>query len=657
MAKKIKEPIKEDQDPRIAGLMRDYARGQNDMEQRKNRKNGWNDVIKAYLNVIPSPWPFVAKVAEPLIRTTILEKNGRLLNSKLRGRLVPRENGDLVKARVNNALIDFQWDRATTSGTMIEKTAMADLRTRLFGASFAWVYWNSKKDCNEMKIVDNRDVLIDPRLDHVRSAEGDNWIMIREWTTPEALREQGFDVPLLDETAQDNRSTSYEQVVKAIRGIDDWSSDKENPALEVIHKMTCEETTTFLPKHKEILKEKPNKRDKIQVAMLRYYPLPEDIYGESEVEPVMGLARSINWQLSGFMEEGNKMMHPPIITAENGVRRETIVHTPGAIWIANNPDLIKQMPMGNGIIAAFNNTYPMLKNAFQTAMGSQSIGVSGQQGGSFQDKTATEVRDQAQQQSTRDQYNQLYLGEFLKDIMMMWVENNKEFLLDDQTKSTYILRIVGEDSMKQFKQMGLDQMDVPPEAMNEITDMVSQNPNQYSDQQLQGMVDQVSQPKYPVVTNPEADPTQYNVVPKLDIKDNGEEADLHIERDDFDGVFDFIPDVVSMSAGANVEQKRERREALALLTTPEAQQNLMASGYRLKAKELYSTVLADSKYDDANNYFEQIPQGNPGMPGVNPSAGIGGLQAPTGMGPGANPMANAQPQGFPVNGQVRPALG
>ena len=77
---------------------------------RQTRENGWNDVIDAYWGKLPDDWPFDSKVTIPIIRTSLTEKNARLLNGKLRGRLMPREGGDVIKAKINNALLDFQWD-------------------------------------------------------------------------------------------------------------------------------------------------------------------------------------------------------------------------------------------------------------------------------------------------------------------------------------------------------------------------------------------------------------------------------------------------------------------------------------------------------------------------------------------------------------------
>ena len=50
-----------------------------DNDTRRTRPNGWDDITDAYWGRLPKDWPYLSKVVDPRIRTTILEKNGRLL--------------------------------------------------------------------------------------------------------------------------------------------------------------------------------------------------------------------------------------------------------------------------------------------------------------------------------------------------------------------------------------------------------------------------------------------------------------------------------------------------------------------------------------------------------------------------------------------------
>ena len=82
-------------------------------------------------------WPYDALLFDPRIFTFIFEKTSRLIANKPKGRLIPREGTDILSAKINNALLDYQWDQATHGGTMLQKWALMDINTRKYGASFA----------------------------------------------------------------------------------------------------------------------------------------------------------------------------------------------------------------------------------------------------------------------------------------------------------------------------------------------------------------------------------------------------------------------------------------------------------------------------------------------------------------------------------------
>src|SRR6266567_7568472 len=107
-------------DPTLMEVMRHYIEWTTDNDRRRTRPNGWDAVTDAYWGKLPNDWPYQSKVVDPRIRTSLIEKKARLLNKKLRGRLIPRPGqGDAtnIKARVHNAILDFQWDNATDGGT------------------------------------------------------------------------------------------------------------------------------------------------------------------------------------------------------------------------------------------------------------------------------------------------------------------------------------------------------------------------------------------------------------------------------------------------------------------------------------------------------------------------------------------------------------
>lgn len=635
-----------------------YAIGTQDSDTRRSRKNGWNEIINAYMGKLPLNWPYQSVVTDPRIRTTILEKTARLLNAKLRGKLVPREGGDEVKARINNAILDFQWDAANEGGAMLEKVAMADQIARIFGAAFVLVYWDVKKNSNEIKVWDPRDIFIDPAANHIRNAK---WAQLREFSTPDALEARGYNVnqlrKIIREGGNDARSNSWESQVKANRGLDDATRrDTVNPVIEVVTEWNKDGTCAiFAPRHGVMIdpaKDSPYKHKKIPVAQLRYYPLLDDIYGESEVESVIPIQRAINAFLCGTIDEMNLAMRPPLKIPSTGVRMETIEYGPGAKWIANNPDAIKEMQMGAGALAAFNNVYPALVAAFNTAMGDQSLGISNVKG--YQtEKTAKEVMALEKQQTSRDQYNQLYLSEFLQDVMGFWLANNKQYLFDDKSKKYLLYKIVGKASVQDLQQVRLDGKDIPPQAMDELQQIIEANPQAVTPELLDNLIDEISVPTNPVVLNPEANPEQYEIKPKLD-KGAGNTADLYVTEDDMDGTYDYVPDVKSMAAGAGLSLQQAREKALETVANPQIQALLQTQGEMLDIKELLINAFEDAGYSDAESLFKSqpaLPGGAAGaQPGLSPNGtnGVPGLQGvPTPVPGGPVPGGMAQSGGVP----------
>lgn len=581
---------------------------------RKTRaNNGWDSIINAYMNKLPSSWPYTSKVTDPRIRTSLLEKTARLLNSKLRGRLVPREGGDIIKARINNAVLDYQWDRADNSGSMIEKVAKADLYARTFGASFVLNYWDNDKNCNEMKLLDPRDVFPDYTADHVKNAK---WCQVREFSTLDELEANGYQVKGLRDKLKGKHKVDRSQlsIVKQNRGLEErLGQDDDNPKVEVVTEWTAKKSKepamryVFLPRFNELLSEgkSPYKHQIIPVNMLRYYPLQDDIYGESEIEPVISLSRAINAILCGFIDTMNLATRPPVKIIAGESRQETIVFNPAARWIVNNINSGTEVQIGDAAIKAFNNTYPALVAAYNTAMGEQSLGISNVRG--YQtDKTATEIMSLERQQTSRDQYNQLYLSQFLKDIMMMWLSNNQQYLFDDPTKAFEIVRIVGKSDIQELEQLGLGETVMEGETVNELGDMVITNAGKVSAEELENLMGGTRVPKHPVIKNPEAKPIDYEVVKKLETKEAGNEAELYITKEDMDGTYDYIPDVKAMALGASRILQEGRKQAFEMAVNPTVMGALAQEGQRLKMSELLSTILEDAGVNDADNLFEAI---------------------------------------------------
>lgn len=654
-------------DEKLELLQKRYNRGVQDSDTRRTRRNGWNDVIDAYMSKLPANWPHLARVTDPRVRNIILEKNSRLTNSKLQGRLIPREGGDVIKARIQNAVLDFQWDYANEGGSMSEKVALSDQIARIYGAAFVLVYWNAAKNTNEIKLINPNDIFFDGSATHIKNAK---YAQVREWTTWEKLEERGYNVARFRRGVQNGsitpnrKDTAYVDEVKANRALENRigeQDDPKNPVVEVVTQWKNEECTLWLPKYDIIVKDEANPyaHKQIPIAQLRYYPLGDDIMGESEVESVLPLQRAINFFLSGTVDALGMAIRPPLKLVAGQYRKESIEYGPGANMIVSNPNAVTEMQLGDSTIKSFNTIYPALVAAFNTAMGDQSLGMSTYTQ-KFGDKTATEVEDLAQQQNTRDQSNQFYLGQFLKDIILMWNSNNKQYLFDDPTKDKFVLKIIGKDNIQYFQQMKLADSDVPDYAMAEIAQTIEQNPEAVDDGQLTQLMSELSVPTHPIINNPnEKNPTKYDFTHKFSVSENGDEGDLIVTPDDYIGEYDYIPDVKSMSAGAGVELQEARKQALETIMNPAIQGMLQTQGENIKIKELLVNVLEDAGYKDAEALFENVNQQALQGGGIDPTTGapLAGNVPNAGVQGGVPPIPNAggpggipQPQG--VQGQI-----
>ena len=608
----------------LAELNYHYTFSQDDMDKRKLRKNGWDDTLKAYFGKLPSTWPYQTQVTDPVIRTAILEKTARMFAGKLRGTIVPREGADAVSAKVMNSVLDFQWDFATEGGSMLEKIILSDIQTRIFGASFGLCYWDIKKtedgkdfETNEFKVLDNRDVFVDFQSNHIKNA---NWVQVREWVTYQQLQQkndggepiyQNLDIlqsRLLDDKrpAPQRRDNRYTSIVKQLRSLEDRvGQDIYFPIIEVVTEYRRDRWITFAPRFGVILRDikNPYKNQEIPITMLRYYPVGDDVYGESEVESVLPLYRAINATLCGFIDQMNLGMRPPIKVAQNaqGVRMDTLVYGPNAVWLTGDSvNNVQEHVTGNQSISLFQNAYTALKNAFNTAMGEASQTLA-PIGAFAQDRTATEIRTANRQTVARDNYNQIYLEEFLKDLMMKWISNNQQFLFSDPTKETEIIRIVGEEMIKDLEDMGLADEEIPDEVMNEATNYIEESNGQIAPEELEAISEVSKTPKYPVMVEGE-------VETKLKRDKYGSFAKLFVTKDDMRGLYDYIPDVKSMAVGVSEESIRGRNSALNLLLNPSIDAKLKSENVNVKIEELLKEVLADNGVKNPEKFFEEMKE-------------------------------------------------
>lgn len=636
-----------------------YQDWEDDNQQRWSRKNGWKDITDAYYGKLPDDWPFMSKTTDPRIRTTLLEKNSRLTNKRLKGKVAPREGSDVIKARINNALLDYQWDAANEGGSMQIKVSIADMDTRMYGSKFSHVYWRclygpNKEllfDGNEMRPWNIMDCGMDPNCDHIRNAK---WFQHRDWKAVEDLEENRELLPGLPELLkkmkagkkynQKRRDSKYLTEIKTIKGLEDrMGTDQAFPVTPIVTEYRADKFIIFSPDYNVILgiHDNPYDHKKIPVSQLRYYPIDGDNLGEPEVESVLPLWKAIQAVMCAFLDEVILKGRPPLVVVEGAVRTETIVRAPDAQWLVDNPAAIMEMKSNGESIQYFQNIYPVLVSAFNVAMGDMSQGTSNVDPMS-QDKTATEIRQIAKQQNSRDQKNQQELAEFIKDIMTMWMSNNRQFLFKDETKHEYVLRIIGQENFEYFKRLGMDEMILTQEAAQMIEGIMTSAQEMdapMNQSAVTAMTESAMTPKFPVITNPdEKNIDDVRFKPKMYVSEMGDQAEVSVLPEDLEGLYDYIPDMKSMELSSSDQLIMARTQAIQLLTNPNMLQLLQLQGVMPQIKDLMIANFEDTGLTDASRFFVQAPPqaaqpaGGPVPQGFNPTGGALPTQPNGGMG-------------------------
>lgn len=677
MAKKQKSSVKvrgnKEEQKTFTKCIRHYDMAVQDLDSRIDDWNSKDELFRSYID--ESNWPYNSVVFDPRVFTAIFEKTARLFANKPRGRMVPREGGDTLGARINNELLSFQWDEneRISQNPMLAKWAMMDQNARKYGASFALVkwHWETKTDKDDkgksikvpffdgpdFKPLVNRDVLANPSYSNVKG-----WFAYREYVTLDELKEtndsaqtkavyKNLDI-LRDavkkegEGGGDNRSANWQSKNKEISGVQDQlGQDEYNKVIEVVTEYTPERWITYAPKHGVVLRDIPNPYDhqQIPVVMLKYYQVDDDLYGLSEIEPVEKLQKATNALINQYLDSVNMSLYTPLKVRANAVQMHTLEFGPAAKWIMNDPtDVVAHETSGVGV-SEFASTYRFMIGAMQEALGETSAAVSNLNPGKS-DKTATEVRDLAVQRNARDNYNQMFLSEAIKKQMMFWHAMNKQLMFTDPREQQKVIRIIGKDAIRYFQQRGLDGTGLDDETARMITggdDPITQDAMDELLLERKIRPEQMTQPNFPIDTGD-------GVISKLTMEPGDEMGHLILTPEDLDGNYDYIPDIESMSVPDDGQILSAKKQMLELAKDPATTQLLMQEGYKIKLKELMEDFFEQLGAKDADKYFEKMeengliqgpgatPQAGEGPQGPQPTGGMGGL-------PQALPGGQAQP--------------
>lgn len=643
-----------------------YVMAKNDLLTRTSRKNGFDDADKMFASYIDeSSWPYSSTLFDPQPYTTILEKSARLVGSKPKGRMVPREGGDALGAYINNELLSYQWDdNARLGESMIAKWIGGDQGTRKYGSKFGlakWRYECRKEDGKKVVFYDGpdfvwcntRDSLPNPSYSTIQK-----WFQHREYVTLDELTKVNDvsrsepvykNLDILREVLRkdgkgkgDNREATTISKNKQMKGLTDFmGQDELFKVIEIVTEYRPNRWITFTPRHGVVIRDIPNpyKHGEIPVVHLKYYPLEDDLYGVSELEPVAKQIRAINAHVSAYSDRLALKLRPPLHVNPVNVRMHTLEWNPEAKWLMNNPNQdVQIMNMQNGDDASFTQIYNTLRGSLLNALGEASQGTSTvnptQDAGRV---TATEIKDTAFTRNVRDNMNQIFLSEALKKQIMFWHSMNQQFMFQGRAEKAKIIRIVGRDAVEFFNRAGLSDIRPTDEDAMQMA-------------QGQELADVPAGPRFPVDLGDDM-----GEVAKFQPDDYGEGGNLIIEPGDLAGNYDYVPDIETMQAPSNEQIEKKLMELMGLVLNPAVTQALAQEGKRVKVADLLVKAFEATRIiKDADQYFEDLPQQQPMMPGMpgQPSPDgqptqPGGAQAPTAGAPGQGGPPNAGMGGSP----------
>lgn len=635
-----------------------YQMSRQDLEQRIYRKNGFDDADKMFASHIDEKsWPYRSLMFDPRPYTVILEKSARLIGSKPKGRLIPREGGDTLGAYINNELLDYQWeDNARLGQSMISKWIMMDQNVRKYGSSFALVDWhyecrkvNGKKqvfyDGPDFRVLNNRDVFANPSYEFVNK-----WFQYREFLTindMETVNDSARTEPqyknldkLKDAVREDSKAHGDRRDIqsknKAMKGLDDYlGRDEYNKPLEIVHERRNDRWISVAIKHGIVVRDIPNpfKDGELHVVHLKYYPLPDDLYGVNELEPVAKQIKALNAHLSAYSDTIALALRPPVHVNPLNVRMHTLSWDPEAKWLMNTPNVdVQLMKIDTSTTSNFQSIYQVLVGSLMNAWGEQSQQMSSvnpfQAAGQV---TATEIRDTATTRNVRDNMNKVFLAEALKQQIMLWHTMNQQFMFSAKADKLKVIRIVGRDAIEFFTKQGLGDISPTQQDAEQIA-MGTMDPDSV-----------VPGPRFAVPMGQDEMGMPLEV-PKYMPDPSGQGGNLIIEPGDLEGNYDYIPDIESMAAPTNQDVEQKLMSLLMTMTNPAIVQGLAQEGVRPKYKELLTRAIETTNVvKDADSYFEDISNQMGGVPVDSNQINNGGGVAPAGGVP---------PQGDVPNGGV-----
>lgn len=600
-------------------LLSHYEEAKRELDERiSHRERGFDVYDRLYRNSInPKKWPFKARVTSGMATSIINRKTDRLLANRMQGKMVSKQHGNSVGARVATEVINCQWNDVDvqTDEPMLVRLRKVDQNARKYGAGFAFTPWRttSRFDGPLLEPLDNRDCLPQPGAKSIDDCE---WFQVRRYLTIAAMERANANLkvgmmPLYNPEVlaklkeADSQGNNYVSVNKSVIGLD----DTKNKRVEVVTEYRRDKRVMFVPKQKAmdtmILSETTNPYDHGEIPILRlcYYPIDDDIYGLPELEAVMSLIKA-DWAfLSQGVEAAQRELYPIVKANPREVQMDTISFTTGKPWLMERPESLVIEQQGLNNLNRMTEIHGLFASMILDGVGESGQDVSIQQASIGTDKTATEVRDTAMLRTARDNANKVVLRQFLARMVWFWHQMNKQFI-----DSYKLVKISGKDAIEYLTKAGLDGFELSGEGNKLVADYASENSLQWDEAyevlRSQGQLEQYASPLFPVQMPANPNGTPGPVLPKLRMEEDGREGSLIVTPLDFEEDYDYVPDVEAMSNTDDAQDVQSKN--VFFEKAKEVEPQLNADGTKIKWKELLESLAMSAKLKEPEQYFETI---------------------------------------------------
>lgn len=458
-----------------------------------DRMNSQEELYRCFID--SQNYPHSARVFDPRIFRVIETITPRMVASEPTGSFYPVEEGDVATNQILNALIKYDWRRAT----MFPKLVNFVKSLLLFGTAFGRTYWdyrecektqmepktingkviwspkNIKKktytefDGPNFEVLNIYDCYPDPNatgLDNMR------WFIYRMFKTLDELKKENDargaeywkNLDVLEEALKGDKENNktrgaaasktdinYREHRRVMLSTEELhGEDKSNPEFVVLVRYTKDRWLFTVPECGVVIRdvENPYFHGQLPIVYGVDYPYPGELYGMGEIEPIDRIQRAINAVLNQRLDNVQLTLKTMWkVKKQSGVDMHTLFSAPGNIITTDDMDAIEAVQVPDVTGPTFVNTMTYLTSAMQNGSGITDYTVGLDTGKNTQNETATGVR--LIQQEANAQFKlkiQLFNHMVIERVANQWKDLRIQYTTEAQK-----VRILGHSEVKYMK--------------------------------------------------------------------------------------------------------------------------------------------------------------------------------------------------------------